>query len=73
MDGATLTNLIGSLGFPIAAACFMAWYQVTQLKEFRQSLDTNTKTLQELILLIREGRRIDRKRDMGQDQTDDRK
>lgn len=73
MDGATLTNLIGSLGFPIAAACFMAWYQVNTMKEFRQSLDANTKTLQELILLIREGRRIDRKRDMGQDQTDDRK
>lgn len=73
MDAATLTNLVGSLGFPIAAACFMAWYQVTQLKEFRQSLETNTKTLQELILLIREGRRNDRKRDMELSAGEDRK
>ena len=66
MDGATLTNLIGSLGFPIAAACFMAWYQVNTMKEFRTSLDANTKCINELILMIREGRKNDRKADMGQ-------
>ena len=66
MDGATITNLIGSLGFPIAAACFMAWYQVNTMKEFRLSLDANTKALQELILMIREGRKNERKRDMEQ-------
>ena len=66
MDGATITNLIGSLGFPIAAACFMEWYQVNTMKEFRLSLDANTKALQELILMIREGRKNERKRDMEQ-------
>lgn len=64
MDGATITNLIGSLGFPIAAACFMAWFTVTQMKEFRESLNKNTAALQELILMLREGRKNDRKRDM---------
>ena len=71
MDGATLTNLIGSLGFPIAAACFMAWYQVNTMKEFRATLDENTKALQELILMIREGRQNDRKADMGQNTKSD--
>ena len=72
MDGATLTNLIGSLGFPIAAACFMAWYQVNTMKEFRMSLDANTKCINELILMIREGRKNDRKADMGQAGSADR-
>ena len=72
MDGATLTNLIGSLGFPIAAACFMAWYQVNTMKEFRTSLDANTKCINELILMIREGRKNDRKTDMGQAGISDR-
>lgn len=71
MDGATLTNLIGSLGFPIAAACFMAWYMVNVMKEFRATLDENTKALQELILMIREGRKNDRKADMGQNSKSD--
>lgn len=71
MDGATLTNLIGSLGFPIAAACFMAWYQVNTMKEFRTALDANTKCIQELILMIREGRKNDRKTDMGHTVSND--
>ena len=69
MDGATITNLIGSLGFPIAAACFMAWFTVTQMKEFREALAKNTAALQELILMIRDGRKQnnDRKRNVEDD------
>ena len=72
MDGATLTNLIGSLGFPIAAACFMAWYQVNTMKEFRTALDANTKCIQELILMIREGRKNDRTKNMGDNSSENR-
>ena len=56
MDMQTITTLIGSLGFPIAAACWLAWYQTTVMKEFRKTMDDNTKALQELILTAREER-----------------
>ena len=56
MDGAQITNIIGSLGFPIAAACFMGWFMVTQIKEFRKSIEENTKVINELIILVRENR-----------------
>lgn len=43
MDIQTISQLIGSLGFPIIACCFMGWYCV-KLNE----------TLQELSLTIKE-------------------
>lgn len=67
MDGVNITNLIGSLGFPIAAACFMAWFTVTEMKAFRQTLTDNTAALRELILMIKEGRKNDRKRNVADD------
>lgn len=59
MDMATITQLIGSLGFPIAACCFMAWYLTNTMKEFREILNENTAALRELILLMRERRNDD--------------
>lgn len=61
MDAGTITNIIGSLGFPIAAACFMAWFMVTQVKEFRKTIEENTKVIQELLVTIRERREKDQK------------
>lgn len=57
MDTNAITNIIGSLGFPIAAACFMAWFMVKQIGEFRKTLEENTKVLQELLVTIRETNR----------------
>ena len=52
-------TIISSLGFPIAACCFLAWFISTTLKdtvkEFRGSIDANTKAVQELIILVKEG------------------
>lgn len=43
MEIETITSIVGSLGFPIVACCFMGWYCV-KLNE----------TLQELSLTIKE-------------------
>ena len=61
MELQTVTSLIGSLGFPIAACCFMAWYQVTTMKEFREAMSKNTDALQELIMMIKASGRFDKK------------
>lgn len=54
MDGATITTMIGSLGFPIVSSVALFWYLNNTMKEFRASLDTNTKALQELIFMMRD-------------------
>ena len=52
-------TIISSLGFPIAACCFMAWFISTTLKdaikEFRASIEANTKAVQEMIFILKEG------------------
>lgn len=52
-------TIISSLGFPIAACCFLAYFISTTLKEtlkeFRLSIEANTKAVQELIILVKEG------------------
>lgn len=53
MDGSTIINMIGSLGFPIVAAIFLAWNQVTNMKEFREAMEKNTTALQELTIYIK--------------------
>ena len=59
-------NVISTLGFPIAACVFMAWYLTSKFeklvegmlqtqKEFRASIDANSKLVNELIILVKEG------------------
>lgn len=59
-------NIISTLGFPIAACVFMAWYLTSKFeklvegmlqtqKEFRASIDANSKLVNELIILVKEG------------------
>lgn len=59
-------NAISTLGFPIAACVFMAWYLTSKFeklvegmlqtqKEFRASIDANSKLISELIILVKEG------------------
>ena len=47
-------NIISSLGFPIASCFFLAWYMSTSMKEFRATIEENSKLINELIILVRE-------------------
>ena len=60
-----ITALVGSLGFPITVCIFLAWYLTSKFeklvesivvsnKEFRATIEENTKFLQELIFLVKE-------------------
>lgn len=44
MDGNTLSTLIGNLGFPIVACCYLAYSN----EKLRQTIDENTKTIEAL-------------------------
>ena len=44
MDGATLSTLIGNLGFPIVACCYLAYSN----EKLRKTLEENTKTIEGL-------------------------
>lgn len=52
MDLNTVTTLIGSLGFPIAAACYMAYFSNKTMREFKDAMDKNTSTLRELVIYV---------------------
>jgi len=56
MDISSFTTLIGSVGFPIAACCIMAWYVKYQtdthkqeINELKKSIDNNTQVIQKLL------------------------
>lgn len=44
MDGTTLSTLIGNLGFPIVACCYLAYSN----EKLRQTIEENTKTIEAL-------------------------
>lgn len=48
MDANTIISLIGSLGFPIVACGYLAYFTSTTMKEFRETMDKNTDLLQEI-------------------------
>ena len=48
MDANTIVTLIGSLGFPIVACCYMAWFTNTTIAKFKEAMDKNTDALQEI-------------------------
>lgn len=52
MDVNTVTNIVGSLGFPIAACCFMAYYITTQSKTHREEVTQMTTAINEMRLAI---------------------
>ena len=50
MDINVITQLIGSLGFPIAACCAMGWYCIrsqNQIKEINENHSAEIKALNE--------------------------
>lgn len=48
MDVNSIITLVGSLGFPIVACAYLAWFTNTTIKEFRESMDRNTDLLKEI-------------------------
>lgn len=44
-----ITNLIGSLGFPIVACAALFWDRVTTSKELKKSVDSLTIAIEKLI------------------------
>lgn len=67
MDANTVVQLIGSLGFPIVAACYLAWADQHTMKEFSRTMAQNTAALQELSYLVKdlkEDREHDRERNI---------
>lgn len=42
MDVSTITGLVGSVGFPIAACIYMAYFCNTTIKELRETIQNNT-------------------------------
>lgn len=56
-----IIQLIGAVGFPIACCCFLLWqnskqdqYNRDQQEKLRQTIDQNTRSIEELGSLIRE-------------------
>lgn len=47
-------TLIGSVGFPIAACIAMAWFYMTQFKDFSDLVTKNNVLTEELIALLKE-------------------
>lgn len=54
MDVQAITNIISTVGFPIAVVIYLFYYQKTVLDEFRNQMQENTKVLQSLIHEIQE-------------------
>lgn len=57
MDWQTITQIISTLGFPIAVCIYMAWDRHTAQKDMKQSLDNNTEALS---LILEHMRKEDR-------------
>lgn len=49
MDVQTISQLISTVGFPIAVCIYMAWDRNTSQKEMRQALDNNTVALTQIL------------------------
>ena len=61
MDMNTITQFIGTLGFPIAACCVLFWYlqkesqnHKEEMNNMKSAIDANTSIITELKLLIQQ-------------------
>lgn len=54
MDVQAITNIISTVGFPIAVVIYLFYYQKTILDEFRNQMAENTKVMQSLVHEIQE-------------------
>lgn len=49
MDVQTISQLISTVGFPIAVCIYMAWDRHTSQKEMMKALDNNTVALTQIL------------------------
>ena len=61
MDISTITQFIGTLGFPIAACCVLFWYlqkesenHKQEMNNMKEAIDANTSIITELKILIQQ-------------------
>lgn len=61
MDITTITQFIGTLGFPIAACCVLFWYlqkesenHKQEMNNMKDAIDANTSIITELKILIQQ-------------------
>lgn len=52
MEVNDIMTIISTLGFPIAACCWMAYYQSTTLQRLTQVIEENTRMLKELSIRL---------------------
>lgn len=53
MDISSIVNVVGSVGFPIAACCGMAWFIATTFRDFNDLMTKNNVLTEELIALLK--------------------
>lgn len=53
MDVQVVSQLISTLGFPIAACIYMAWDRHTAQQDMTKALDNNTEALNKILEHIR--------------------
>ena len=54
MDVQAISQLISTVGFPIAVVVWLFYYQKTVLDQFRDQMIENTKVMQSLVMEIHE-------------------
>lgn len=64
MDVQAIANLIGSLGFPIAACVYMGLFLSKTMSEFRETMQNNTGAIRELTIYVNELRKEKQKDDV---------
>lgn len=52
MNPNDIVTLVGSLGFPIVACSALFWMMNTTMKEFKETVSENTRTMVELISAV---------------------
>lgn len=57
MDVQMIITLVGSLGFPIFACCFLGWFIYKVVLDLQKTIEKNTKILEKILtkLDIHEG------------------
>lgn len=54
MDVQAISQMISTVGFPIAVVVWLFYYQKTVLDQFRDQMTENTKVMQSLVMEIHE-------------------
>lgn len=52
MNVQEIANIISTVGFPIAIACYMLWYNNKTMTKMQEALNNNTLALQKLAIKL---------------------